>query len=68
MKLCITLILVGLLTLTTTDTLAAESGVDLPEAYAGLNKNAYHPISFNNNKSDGFSFKLDDKQITIDLK
>lgn len=40
---------------------------DLPEAYAGLNQNAYHRIELTTQKSTELGFRLGDRQIQVPL-
>ncbi len=67
MKLLTSWVITGFFILTLTPHTAAAKPSDFPEAYAGLNKSAYHPIVFDTNKSDGFSFEIADQAISIAL-
>ena len=67
MKLFTPWIFACLTCLTTTPNKASVTIKQYPEAYAGLNKSAYHHISLNKNKSNGFSFKLDGIKLFVQL-
>ncbi len=58
-------VIVGFLLLTTTQNHASSSKNKFPEAYAGLNQNAYHEITVNKTKSNDIGFELDGIQVTI---
>lgn len=46
---------------------AGNNTVEFPEAYNGLNADAYHLLELNQSKSDGLSFQLNDHSISVDL-
>lgn len=60
-------VLAGLFILVATQNYASPDTESYPEAYAGLSKDAYHRIEFNQNKSTEFGFQIQETQVSVQL-
>lgn len=67
MKLFLSKVTVVLTTLYSVHSVASVPSENFPEAFAGLNKSAFHRIELNHNKNNHLSFQLDGITIPIQL-
>ena len=67
MKLLLSLTSLTLFVLLSSPVLAGKTPYPYPEAYAGLNPNAYHPITLSNDKASQLNIVMEGTEIAIPL-